>query len=304
MADLNLEQTLPPPLPTSPAWTPALSWADKLAPHKSPSASDSGDTAASGPPPLASTIADAPPRHSLTAAEGSAARTQSYRVRASKKGGFPVTIEKRKCGKKVVLVSAVEGDVSALLSDLKRYLGAGGVVRYPNAARRDRGTAEIQGERHAERIREFLANSGCVVGLAKKAKEKALKAANASKAKLRRKGKGTTSLSSGGGGGKKGKGSGGAARKKVHIDPSLHLGNRAIKLMKPPQLRAELEARGASTQGNSKVLVGRLKEVVATIAERLAAGDADDDVTFGEEGAAEDERVPEEEGTGDASTVG
>ena len=170
----------PPPavLPAG-SWTPAASWADALAP------------ASSAPRECAARALDGAgrPLH-LSARDASAAKTQSYRVRASKKGGIPVAIEKRKCGKKVVLIAGVEGDVAALLSDLKRALGAGGVVTYPDPSRRDRGTAEIQGERHLERVQEFLALSGCVVGLSKKAKEKALQAALATKAKLQRKSKG------------------------------------------------------------------------------------------------------------------
>ena len=245
----------PPPavLPAG-SWTPAASWADALAP------------ASSAPRECAARALDGAgrPLH-LSARDASAAKTQSYRVRASKKGGIPVAIEKRKCGKKVVLIAGVEGDVAALLSDLKRALGAGGVATYPDPSRRDRGTAEIQGERHLERVQEFLALSGCVVGLSKKAKEKALQAALATKAKLQRKSKGVIR----GGGAKqaraKGKGGGGAGSRKAArpIDPSALLSNRAIKEMKPPALRAELAARGVSTVGNAKVLVQRLKDAVA-----------------------------------------
>ena len=245
----------PPAAGSAPAaWTPAASWADALAsaPSTSP---DSAARAVDG---------EGRPLH-LSARDATAAKVQSYRVRSSKKGGIPVAIEKRKCGKKVVLIAGVEGDVAALLSDLKRALGAGGVVTYPDPTRRDRGTAEIQGDRHLERVKEFLVLSGCVVGLSKKAKERALRAAAATKAKLQRKSKGVVR----GGGAKptrvKGKGCGGAGSRKAvrPIDPTVLLSNRAIKEMKPPALRAELAARGVSTVGNSKALAQRLKDAVA-----------------------------------------
>ncbi len=50
----------------------------------------------------------------------------------SKKGGFPVSVESRSRGKTVTVIHNVNGDVEALLAELKKSLGGGGVVRDGN----------------------------------------------------------------------------------------------------------------------------------------------------------------------------
>lgn len=63
-----------------------------------------------------------------------------YFIGKTKKGKLPLTCESRAKGKKVTVISNVTGDAKALLSELKRRAGCGGVVR-------DEGTIELQGDR-------------------------------------------------------------------------------------------------------------------------------------------------------------
>eukprot|EP00667_Euglena_gracilis_P024058 EG_transcript_27476 len=82
----------------------------------------------------------------------------AYTVGGTKKGGIPVAVESRTKGKKVTVLRNVEGDLDALLRDLKDQLGAGGVVH-------DNGSElEVQGE-HEERIEAFLRKKGCLRGV-------------------------------------------------------------------------------------------------------------------------------------------
>ena len=76
---------------------------------------------------------DAPTTIQPAAAAGSLATGQTkpeggtgFVVMASKKGGIPVGVEKRAKGKKVTVVSNIQGDCAALLTVLKRSLGSGG----------------------------------------------------------------------------------------------------------------------------------------------------------------------------------
>ena len=62
---------------------------------------------------------------------------------------------------------------------------------------------------------------------------------------------------SGGGGGKRGKGS-----EKVTASASDELDKKAIKKMKPKELKAHLKARGASIVGNKKELTARLLALI------------------------------------------
>ena len=52
-----------------------------------------------------------------------------YRVGRTRKGGLPITLEKRPGGKVVTVIGNVEGDADILLSLLKKRCGAGGAVR-------------------------------------------------------------------------------------------------------------------------------------------------------------------------------
>ena len=90
-----------------------------------------------------------------------------YRVTATKKGGVPVEVQRRKHNKTVTLLSLanVRGDHQLLLSHLKTALGTGGAIVD--------GAIELQGER-AEALETWLIAHDAIEGMAK---PKALKAA-------------------------------------------------------------------------------------------------------------------------------
>ena len=94
----------------------------------------------------------------LTWNESSAglSRGPPYTVMGSKKGGFPVTVESRARGKTVTVIHNVTGDVEALLGDLKKAVGGGGVVRD--------GDVEVQGD-HAAKVEGLLLKLGCIKGV-------------------------------------------------------------------------------------------------------------------------------------------
>ena len=53
----------------------------------------------------------------------------AFHVVKSRKGNWPVAIERRGGGKVVTLLRNVEGDAGALLAALRRHCGAGGALR-------------------------------------------------------------------------------------------------------------------------------------------------------------------------------
>lgn len=71
----------------------------------------------------------------------------AVRVQRTKKGGFPVFLEKRPNGKTVTVVRNASGDLEGLLKLLKKQCGAGGVVRDD--------TVEVQGD-HRDRVEALL----------------------------------------------------------------------------------------------------------------------------------------------------
>ena len=71
----------------------------------------------------------------------------AWKVPKTRKGGWPLSKERRASGKWVTVISRVEGNRGALLKALKGQLGCGGSVS------EDR--VEIQGD-HQDRVREFL----------------------------------------------------------------------------------------------------------------------------------------------------
>ncbi|MBI5095578.1 MAG: translation initiation factor [Candidatus Hydrogenedentes bacterium] len=78
-----------------------------------------------------------------------------FRVARTRKGGFPVFLEKRAAGKTVTVIRNVTGDADALLSLLRKKCGAGGVIRD--------GEVELQGDHRAKveaYLKEQLARSG------------------------------------------------------------------------------------------------------------------------------------------------
>ena len=79
-------------------------------------------------------------------------RAMVFQVGGTKKGGMPVTTEKRPRGKTVTVIGNVKGDKEELIRLLKSRLGCGG-----HAAGHDR--VEIQGE-HASAIQDLLLKHG------------------------------------------------------------------------------------------------------------------------------------------------
>eukprot|EP00873_Tetraselmis_striata_P037945 jgi/Tetstr1/458209/TSEL_044697.t1 len=80
----------------------------------------------------------------------------AWQVAGTKKGGWPLAVEKRK-NHKVTVIRNVSGDPGALVAELKGALGTGGVARD--------GCIEIQGD-HEERVHKFLMASGRVHAIA------------------------------------------------------------------------------------------------------------------------------------------
>ena len=70
-----------------------------------------------------------------------------FHIRRTRKGGMPLSLEKRPGGKVATLIGNVHGDADALLAMLKKRCGAGGVLR--------EGAVEIQGD-HRNRIEALL----------------------------------------------------------------------------------------------------------------------------------------------------
>ncbi|MCC6797057.1 MAG: translation initiation factor [Candidatus Hydrogenedentes bacterium] len=70
-----------------------------------------------------------------------------FHIQRTRKGGMPISLEKRPGGKVATLIGNVQGDADALLALLKKKCGAGGVVR--------ENAVEIQGD-HRNRIEVIL----------------------------------------------------------------------------------------------------------------------------------------------------
>lgn len=182
------------------------------------------------------TLADIVP-----AAQG--ASDLGYHVTGSKKGGFPVTIEKRSCGKKVTVIRNVVGDRSALLSGLKKKLGCGGVINKD-------GSVEIQGEREPA-VEKYLTEMNCLKSVSNAKKVAAVPAAKSAKvAEPTKIDKKMAEL-----GGRKAD------------SPAAELSSiteQAAKKMKPTEIKVHLKAAGLSIQGNKKELLARLLEQIKT----------------------------------------
>jgi len=85
--------------------------------------------------------------------EGQASGTVGFFVKRTKKGKLPISYENRAKGKKVTVISNVTGDSGLLLQELKKKIGAGGVVRGD--------TVEIQGD-HQIVVEKFLTGHPCL----------------------------------------------------------------------------------------------------------------------------------------------
>eukprot|EP00037_Helgoeca_nana_P018446 m.176465 g.176465 ORF g.176465 m.176465 type:complete len:268 (-) comp24444_c0_seq1:484-1287(-) len=158
-----------------------------------------------------------------------------YRVNSTRGGGIPVAIEKRAKGKKVTVVSNVQGDSHALAKAMSKALGCGGTATP--------GEAVVQGER-VNQVKTFLVKSGCLQGVS---------AADLAAAV----GLGKAPTSS-------------AAVVPTQPSPSAvtavaadlpKLDNKTIKSMKPAEMKELLKLHGASTQGNKGELLARVVEL-------------------------------------------
>mmetsp|Transcript_40919 Transcript_40919/g.73962 ORF Transcript_40919/g.73962 Transcript_40919/m.73962 type:complete len:595 (+) Transcript_40919:24-1808(+) len=89
-----------------------------------------------------------------------------FSVSGSKKGGLPVALEKRPKGKKVTVISNVQGSAQSLVSALNSLLGCGGTCK--QEASGQHWTVEVQGD-HLERVSRALEDFGCLRGVKKDA---------------------------------------------------------------------------------------------------------------------------------------
>jgi len=74
-------------------------------------------------------------------------RPAPYRVARTRKGGWPVSFEKRAAGKLVTVIKNVSGDGGALLKELRKLCATGGVLKDD--------VIELQGD-HRPRVEAFL----------------------------------------------------------------------------------------------------------------------------------------------------
>lgn len=72
-----------------------------------------------------------------------------FRVERTRKGGWPLRVEKRGGGKLVTVLERATGDTQLLLKQLQKHCNAGGTLRD--------GSLEIQGDQRV-RIEQFLAS--------------------------------------------------------------------------------------------------------------------------------------------------
>jgi translation initiation factor 1 (eIF-1/SUI1) len=74
-----------------------------------------------------------------------------FTIGKTKKGGYPVSIEKRAAGKVVTIIRNISGDTAFLLSLLKKHCAAGGKAF--------EDSVEIQGD-HSGKIEAYLRKEG------------------------------------------------------------------------------------------------------------------------------------------------
>eukprot|EP00927_Polykrikos_kofoidii_P000381 TRINITY_DN10138_c0_g1_i1.p1 TRINITY_DN10138_c0_g1~~TRINITY_DN10138_c0_g1_i1.p1 ORF type:complete len:1040 (-),score=136.68 TRINITY_DN10138_c0_g1_i1:185-3304(-) len=90
-------------------------------------------------------------------------------VNGGKKGNVPISVEKRPKGKKVTIISNVQGSAKSLLSALSSLLGTGGTTRQESSGKH--WTVEVQGDQ-ADRVGAALAQLGCLRGVTKEAEKR------------------------------------------------------------------------------------------------------------------------------------
>ncbi len=88
-----------------------------------------------------------PAPQTVPKAEIVAAPPASYRVARTRKGGWPVSFEKRAAGKLVTIIRNVSGDGKLLLKALRKHCATGGVWR--------EDAIELQGD-HRDKVMSFL----------------------------------------------------------------------------------------------------------------------------------------------------
>jgi len=74
-----------------------------------------------------------------------------FRVKRTRKGGYPILLEKRAAGKCVTIVRNLSGDAEALLALLKKHCAAGGKAFAESV--------EIQGD-HRTKVEAFFREKG------------------------------------------------------------------------------------------------------------------------------------------------
>ncbi len=89
-------------------------------------------------------LAEAPPRTE-------APSQPKFRIERTRKGGYPIAVERRSAGKTVTIVRNVSGDTDALLSLLKKHCAAGGKA-YEDSV-------EVQGN-HLAKVEALLRQEG------------------------------------------------------------------------------------------------------------------------------------------------
>ncbi|MBI2421620.1 MAG: translation initiation factor [Candidatus Hydrogenedentes bacterium] len=87
-----------------------------------------------------------PPGPAAPAAVSKAAPVP-WKIEKTRKGGWPLAVERRGGGKEVTILRNVSGDLKALLRELQKTCGAGGTAR--------EDSVEIQGS-HIAAIARFL----------------------------------------------------------------------------------------------------------------------------------------------------
>ncbi|MFH1810415.1 MAG: translation initiation factor [Pseudomonadota bacterium] len=96
---------------------------------------------------LETLFADAPHRDLPVLEQPARPAPKLYEVTRTRKGGWPVHVEKRGGGKIVTIIGPVTGDAAVFLKELKSFCGAGGTVRDD--------VVEIQGDQ-TQRVQQFL----------------------------------------------------------------------------------------------------------------------------------------------------
>lgn len=80
-----------------------------------------------------------------------AAASPAFRIARTKKGDYPIFVERRAAGKTVTILRNLTGNTDALLSLLKKHCATGGKAF--------EDSVEIQGD-HREKMKVFLKNQG------------------------------------------------------------------------------------------------------------------------------------------------